>query len=664
MKKLYYIFLSFVLFANIGCFADENLHKHPEPQFSAQKAEYVLGLLDLSKSDLSAVRDAYENKDFQVAAEKLLDYYRNRSSVKHLTLDRKTKTHLEGTPNSTDKRWAEDAMNHILVGQKKHKSYFRGWDIDWKTNPVKDHEWIFQLHRMYWWDSFGKMYWYTGDEKYAREWAFQLIDWINKNPCDANDFNGWNGLQVAHRLTRMTDALEFYVDSPSFTPAILIELLGSIYTHNEYMLHRYHKMSNKTISEAKGVMLSSISYNEFKDAAKWRRKAIDVLNFEITNQVYPDGMQVELSLHYHKGTANLFLMAYQVALVNCCGDEFPESYKQNVQKMMEATYKTLLCDFTTPQYGDSWKEPAKNMASLFDTWQKAFNRDDFLYFATLGKKGKAPAQKNFAMTDSGYYSLRSGWTQKDISMVLKCGPQGKAHSQQDNGSFELYALGTHFMPDSGCYVYGGDIEWRNWFKQSRVHQTLTLNNENAACKGNLVMSRDSDGISALIVNNKSYENLYHRRAVFFINEKFFVIADRAYGKAAGKVGIHFQFKEGKSLMDANTLTARTNFEEGANLLVKTKAQPGLKMQLEEGWVSYEYLIKMPRPAFCFEMDKTAERKNLDFVTVVLPYEAAVPNVEINEFNSDDNTIDFEVNINGKSYKVNCDIESKTASLDS
>ncbi len=66
-------------------------------------------------------------------------------------------------------------------------------------------------------------------------------------------------------------------------------------------------------------------------------------------------------------------------------------------------------------------------------------------------------------------------------MVLKAGPQGFWHCQPDNGTFELWHRGRNFFPDSGSYVYGGDsavLAQRNWFRQTQVHNTLTLDGRN------------------------------------------------------------------------------------------------------------------------------------------------------------------------------------------
>src|SRR5690606_31469871 len=107
------------------------------------------------------------------------------------------------------------------------------------------------------------------------------------------------------------------------------------------------------------------------------------------------------------------------------------------------------------------------------------NREDFLYMATDGAKGKAPVETAFALPESGLYSLRSSWKSDAIFLALKCGKDGGAHSQPDNGTFELYAGGKILMPDAGSYIYSGDPTGRAWFRQTRVHQTLSLNDRNS-----------------------------------------------------------------------------------------------------------------------------------------------------------------------------------------
>ncbi len=75
---------------------------------------------------------------------------------------------------------ADNALKHIFVGQSAYPPVFCGEDINWGMRPVPDNEWVWQLNRMYFWDAMARAYWHTGDEKYAKEWCYQLVDWTSK----------------------------------------------------------------------------------------------------------------------------------------------------------------------------------------------------------------------------------------------------------------------------------------------------------------------------------------------------------------------------------------------------------------------------------------------------------------------------------------------------
>lgn len=637
---------------------EDNKHKHNESEFSKSQAQRVLEMLDLNKPGLEKVKQSYEKQDIERSCTELLKYYRSRTNIKHPELNR-MKKNSTNKPSETDIKWATDAMNHIFVGQQKYPSSFRGWDIDWKTNPVEDREWIFQLHRMYFWDSMGKMYWYSKDENYANEWVYQFSDWYIKSSGDTENLNIWRPLEVGLRLNRFVNLFEYFIDSPAFTPAVLVSYLENIHKHNQYLLSRYSQKHNHAVMEARGGLFSSIYFPELKESAVWRTKAIDVLNREIEIQVYADGVQCELSPHYHQVSIDNFLDSYLIAQKNGFAKEFPKIYVDTLQKMMEVTYKILLPDFTIPQFGDSWKE---SVQSNFVRWNKMFPREDFLYFSAEGSKGKHPEQKCFALSNGGFYSIRSGWSEQDTCMILKCGPKAGGHAQPDNGTFELFALGHHFMPDSGCYTYIEDDD-RKWFRRSSSHQTLTLNNENIDCKPELLMWDTLDNLDTLIVQNQSYPNLTHRRAVFYVNKSFFVLVDRAKGAAQGDISIHFQFKEGKSVIDTKNLFARTDFDDGKNLLVKTQSQKGIRLRAEQGWVSYVYTKRQERPAFSFMINKNGKLSHVDFVTLLVPFVSELPDCSIENVNCNENEITFKIKLNNNIFDVKCNLADKKSSLE-
>ena len=276
--------------------------------------------------------------------------------------------------------------------------------------------------------------------------------------------------------------------------------------------------------------------------------------------------------------------------------------------MCEVPMKIGLPDGTNVQFGDAWAGEPGQHKDLFLEWSKLFDRKDFLYLANDGKKGSAPDSTAYALPYSGIYSMRSGWDKNATCLVLKCGPDGGGHCQPDNGTFVVYAGSRNLTPDAGSYIYSGNPEGRKWFRQTKVHQTLTLNGENSAYAPKLLLWEPGE-TDILVVENQSYENLKHRRSVFFVEKRYFILVDDAIGNATGNVDIHFQLApdSGSAIFNRENLSVQTGFSEGWNVFVQTKNQPGLQLEEEEGWVSFEYTKKQPRPAFRYRMKKNNEK---------------------------------------------------------
>ena len=191
----------------IACFAS---------QAGAQELKSeVFSLLNLDYPGLEKVKALHEEGKDEDATKALLDYYRARTNVKSPDID------LQNLKISKqEQKWADDGLEHTFFVHKGYQpSYNYGKDINWQYWPVKDNELRWQLHRHKWFTPMGKAYRISGDEKYAKEWAFQYIDWIKKNPLtkmekehyelvSAGEVKGnaenvrfaWRPLEVSNRL--------------------------------------------------------------------------------------------------------------------------------------------------------------------------------------------------------------------------------------------------------------------------------------------------------------------------------------------------------------------------------------------------------------------------------------------------------------------------------
>lgn len=634
-----------------------------------QLEKQVFELMNLDYPGLADVKKAYAQNDMGKASKALLDYYRHRTSVKHPELDLKNVT-----VTASDRQKADEALAHIFYAHEGYQpSFYYGKDIDWKYWPVKDNELRWQLHRHGWFTPMGKMYYTTRDEKYAKEWMFQYRDWIKKNPLVAvtkDEFEltntekikeekenarfAWRPMEVSSRLQDQISQFMLFIDADVFTPEFLTEFLVSYHKHATHILHNYSAEGNHLLFEAQRMFYAATFFPEFKDAATWKKSGIDILMSEVKKQVYEDGGQFELDPLYHMASIEIFCKALQMADANGTRSDFPQEFLDTIEKMIVFYYNICYPDYTNPCFGDAKRRGKEPKLRNYRIWATLFPKNEQIrYFATEGKEGKKPENLSKGFRTSGFFTFRDGWKEDATVMVLKAGPEGEWHNQPDNGTFELWFNGTNLFPDSGFYIYAGDdnvMKLRNWFRQTMVHKTLTLDNKNLETQVSVTKLWKPEGnIPTLVTENQSYKDLKHRRSVFFVDQKYFVIVDEAVGAAKGKVGLHYQMNEGTVNINPKELTLTSEYSGKSNVKLQCFAPQGTTLEEEEGWQSTLYLVRAERKAVSFNVPKEDD-KAVRYITIIYPTEdsSKAPKMSATFINTqyDEKSLKIEVSLDG------------------
>jgi len=625
-------------------------------------------VIDLNYPGLEKVKQFVRSAKYYDAAAELLDYYQKKRAGKDPDFSNAEHPADVHQPIDKDvKQLADSALLHKFKPHTGYGYFDYGNNINWQYWPVKDNEVRWQLHRVKWWQAMALVYYATKDEQYAKEWMYQFSDWARKNPLGLskdNDTFAWRPLEISDRIQNLVPTMNIFLKSPNMTPAFLMEFLNSYHQQANHLNNNYAEKGNHRLFEAQRVLFAGVSFPEFKNAGNWRKSGIEILNAEMVKQVYPDGMHFELSPIYHVAAIDIFLKAYSSAMTAGLEKEFPESYKKTVENMIMANINITFPDYNAPMFGDAWIINKNQRIKQYKNWSKVFPQNDAIrYFATEGKEGKVPDYLSKGLTTSGFYTFRNGWTSPSTIMVLKASPPGEFHAHPDNGTFELWVNGRDFTPDAGVYVYSGDAEiqaLRNWYRQTRIHQTLTLNNENMLItKATLHKFSTSKDLDVLSYSNPSYKELEHRRSVLFIDQKYFLIIDNAIGSAKGKLDVHFTLKEDSDAKyDTTKNIITTNYADGNNLLIQNLNTDKINLYPEEGKVSYEYRKEFPRPAFAFEKEKNNDATQT-FVTMLYPFNGnKCPQIELkqnkgNDFNK--GKINITVVIDGKKKNIKADL---------
>lgn len=635
----------------------------------------VFPLLDLDRPGMEEVKTFHEKGEDREAAKALLAYYRARAN-----------TGISGkvSLSEEEEHWANDAVKHIFyVRGVRQDSLFYGEDIDWTYWPVKENELRLQLHRHKWFTPLGKAYRSSGDKMYAEAWVDQYMDWIRKNPLLTSEERkksrqggkvaiaevenmrfAWRPLEVSHRLQDQIMQFRLFLDSPLFTPEFLTEFLLNYHRHAAHIMGHYSQRGNHLLFEAQRMIAAGSFFHEFRDAAIWRKSGIDILNREITAQVYADGGQMELDPGYHLACINIFRKALELAEKNGFRDEFPPSYTEVIEKMIMFHANISFPDYSNPCFSDAKLHGRRTILRNYRVWSGLFPKNEAIrYFATEGREGALPNYLSKGFPDSGFFVFRNSWGMDATQMVVKAGPKAYWHNQPDNGTFELWFKGRRLFPDSGSYMYGGEDEiqeQRDWHRQTCVHNTATLDDRNLETTESVTRLWQPEGdVQVLVTENRSYKDLKHRRSVFFVDSRYFVIVDELDGKAVGTVNLHYQMPEGEVVRENGAMAFSTQFEDGRNLKLQCFGPAGMSVRQEDGWYSEKSRNRRKRMRISFDARKDGAEA-IRYMTVIYPVDAggSVPrfHAEFGHVKFDENGLKVNVSVDGKSRVLSYELD--------
>ena len=671
-KKPCYLILLSMVFSLPGCSCEEKIELNDAKNAtlldsSGQKqsiGKEVFELINLNYPGLEKVKEYYEKQEYKLAAQALLDYYRQRKEVINPFA-------LTGDVTLTDaeKKMADDALQYRFYIKNYTDSNGESYQfpkksdgtIDWTYQPNKDGEFRSQLYRLKWFAAQSKAYKATGDEKYALSWIGVYGDFLKQYPApltEKDDVYGTYGpLPVAERIDIVTNLFFDFLHSPNFTAEWLCTYLTTLAQQVEYIKgHYYNAGNNIYVAQAFSVMKSGILFPEMKLSSSWLENGSSILSDEVSAQFLEDGMQFEVDLSYHVGVVGTFYDAMVLANVNNKKHLLPASFIESMRKATEVLMNLCYPDYSLEAFNDtrpvSWTKSVivKNLKKYVEMFPE---NEEMQWMASSGKQGSKPTHLTKAFPVSGYYALRDGWNKSSMMLIHTNNPTAAWHNQGDNGTFSLYRNGRRFFPDSGCFTYNNGST-REWFRSAKQHNTMTLNDapiKDSNRNGKFLKLETKGNTDILVTENQSYTNLKHRRAIFFVNKKFFVIVDEGIGSATGKVSLNFHLCEGTDaqvVYDLPSNGAHTAFADNNNMIYRTFGNKGLTSSAFTGKISYNIDQSVNRKSYEVNMTKQSG-ETARFITLLIPNNGTSVNPSVTaEF------VDQGYHAEGASVKVTID----------
>ncbi len=507
---------------------------------------------------------------------------------------------------------ADEAANDALENRfnfygEKHQL---AEDIDWEFNPGTWH-WGHDLHRFSYLGPLTTAYEATGDVRYARKAKELILDWIAK--CDFGRsfniekyaFGAYLNLTIhAAAWSRTVKTLAAY---GQVEPLELLRILKSLHDHLAYLeiVTNGHSGNWPTIG-CMGMLATLEALPVFKDADRWIEYCRTTMDVQIAEQVLPDGVQDELTPHYHRVVINNLLSAARS--LRSLGSDLTPATLETLRKMVQYTQQAVVPDGSKQlAFNDSDPGSVPDLRRLLDS-------------AGLGNFLRPESELGPEFFPyAGVAFLRQRPDKGDLYLAFDAGPFGRGHQHEDKLGFWLFAYGHNFLVDPGRHLY--DWSARSFYPYlitTRAHSTIMVDGEGQNSRAHpntwiakapldIEWSASDEEVRAAGTYDFGYGKnnaikVVHRREIVFVRERCWVIFDTLTGDGDHSIESRFQFAPGKVVLDGTRV--RTENSDANLLLWPVGAGDVTDTHIEEGqenprggWYSDGYNKIEPAPAF-------------------------------------------------------------------
>ncbi len=241
-------------------------------------------------------------------------------------------------------------------------------------------------------------------------------------------------------------------------------LWQAVYRHAWWVarnLSLYTSLGNHTICEAVGLVFAGAICDRDREGARWLHRGVQLLEDELSHQILPDGGPAEQSLAYHRFVVDLYCYAIDLLERNARHD----------------------CRRLTARIAK-----AENFLAAFDSGGRlpAIGDSDDGWAVAPGVLPRRPARQNrpcgrVTFKSAGYTVMR---TETGVLVTFDHGPLGMAplynHGHADALAVTVTLNGDPFLIDPGTCRYNGGIALRRYFKGTRAHNTVTVDERDQA----------------------------------------------------------------------------------------------------------------------------------------------------------------------------------------
>ena len=435
--------------------------------------DFFARCLDASVPALAQARDLAAKGDV-AGAQKVFAAHVRATVRPHATIGEWLDRTLSKNAREALRRRAAEVMDYTFnpIGA----FHFPERRIPWEFNPTWNGycEWCFHLSYLDFGSTLAEEYLAGHDPAVARTWRDQIESFFTDEPvplppAGAGCTKPWRSLETGVRMFHLPRQLCAFLDSDVMDDAFVTMFYRSLWEHGNRLRHFHAPGGNWLTQEMSGLVRLTLFCPFFAESAAWHAYAIGRMEKELSNQVYPDGFQIELATGYHGGVIRHFVSVIEAE--RQYGKEPPAALLAGIERMYNLYTHLARPDRGIPGLNDSGDfDCGPKLKQGFELFPK---RTDFAYFAFDEKKGAPPPFLSVAMPWAGALVLRDGWERDAAWAYMDASPFGYAHQHEDKLNVLIHARGRKLLTEGGFYDYDTS-EMRQYVLSTRSHNTVRI----------------------------------------------------------------------------------------------------------------------------------------------------------------------------------------------
>lgn len=259
--------------------------------------------------------------------------------------------------------------------------------------------------------------------------------------------------------------------------------------------------NNHLIGELSGLFIASQTWNKWPKAKSWTYTSKQKLSEQYVLQVHPDGVGAEQAFWYQYEISDLLMFCILLGEANL--NYFPRACLERLSESIEFI-RLIHINGGVPLVGDADDahpiglgnpaalDPFATLLATYDRYkdQPNFFTNDKVAWLVGDRKfklrkieGHTKTQSNYVVwrSEGGYLVAHREVLGKQVKLLADAAPLGylsiAAHGHADALSVILSFGDLPLLIDPGTFSYKPNDPWRDWFRGTRAHNTVTIDQQ-------------------------------------------------------------------------------------------------------------------------------------------------------------------------------------------